>query len=70
MKSKNVTILLALFLGGLGVHKFYLNKPIQGIFYILFFWTYIPAIVALIEGIGYLLMSEEDFNKVYNKTAL
>ena len=37
--------LFAIFLGGLGIHKFYLGKVGQGIIYILFCWTFIPAII-------------------------
>ena len=59
--SKFVAALLAILLGGLGIHKFYLHKPVQGIFYILFFWTIIPALIGFIEGIVYLCMSEENF---------
>lgn len=43
--------LLAIFFGGLGVHKFYAGKIGLGILYILFCWTWIPSIVALIEAI-------------------
>lgn len=43
--------LFALFLGGFGVHKFYVGKVGLGIVYLLFCWTFIPAIIALVEGI-------------------
>ena len=70
-KNKVVAGLLAIFLGGLGVHKFYLGKPVSGILYLLFFifffWTFIPSIIAFIEGIIYLTMSDEAFNAKYNK---
>lgn len=65
IKSKVAAGLLAIFLGGLGVHKFYLGKPIQGILYLLFCWTGIPAIIALIEGILYLVSSDEAFAAKY-----
>ena len=64
-KNKMVAGLLALFIGGLGIHKFYLNKPTQGVLYILFCWTFIPSIVAFIEGIIYLCMSDASFEKKY-----
>ena len=48
-KSTTVGVLLALFLGGFGAHRFYLNKVVSGVIYALFFWTFIPAIIALIE---------------------
>lgn len=43
--------LFALFLGGFGVHKFYVGKVGLGVVYLLFCWTFIPAIIALVEGI-------------------
>lgn len=56
---------LALLLGDLGVHKFYLGRPGQGILYILFCWTFIPSFVAMIEGIIYLCTSEQNFQAKY-----
>jgi len=64
-KSKIAAGLFALFLGGISIHKFYLGKPGQGILYILFCWTFIPAIVAFIEGIIYLCSSDEAFAAKY-----
>jgi TM2 domain-containing membrane protein YozV len=60
-QNRMTAALLALFLGGLGAHKFYLGKPALGLVYLIFCWTFIPAVVALIEGIGYLSMSDEVF---------
>ena len=67
MKSKLVAALLAFFLGGLGAHKFYLGSPVLGILYLVFCWTFIPAIIAFIEAIMFLFMSEADFDGKYNK---
>lgn len=64
-KSRVVAILLALFLGGLGAHKFYLGRPGWGILYILFCWTLIPSLIALIEMIVYLCTSDRDFSIRY-----
>ncbi len=67
MKNKTTAGLLAIFLGGIGMHKFYLNKGGQGLLYLLFCWLYfIPAIIGFFEGIRYLTMSEESFNAEYN----
>ena len=52
-------------LGGLGIHKFYLGRVWQGILYLVFCWTFIPALVGFIEGIIYLTMSDRDFEAKY-----
>lgn len=64
-KSRGVAIVLALLLGGIGAHKFYLGRAGWGLLYLLFFWTFIPAIVALVELIIYACMSEEAFHAKY-----
>jgi TM2 domain-containing membrane protein YozV/RNA polymerase subunit RPABC4/transcription elongation factor Spt4 len=64
-KSRGAAVLLALFLGGLGAHKFYLGEIALGILYLLFCWTFIPAFVALIEALVYLCMSNDDFARKY-----
>lgn len=66
MKDKTTAGLLALFAGGLGIHKFYLNKTAQGVLYLCFCWTCIPGILAFIDGIILFYMSNEDFNAKYN----
>ncbi len=64
-KNKLVAALLAIFLGGFGIHKFYLNRPVQGIIYLLLCWTAIPALVGFIEGIVYLCTSDQKFALKY-----
>ena len=67
MKSKAVAVLLALFLGCIGMHKFYLGKPLWGIIYLVFCWSYIPSIISFVEGIIYLCTSENEFQAKYGK---
>lgn len=64
-KNKLIAALLAFFLGGFGIHKFYLGRIGQGILYLLFCWTFIPAIVAFFEAIIYLCQSDESFARKY-----
>lgn len=48
-KSKTTAVMLAPFLGGLGVHHFYLGRIGWGVVYLLFSLTGIPVLVALVE---------------------
>lgn len=65
-KTKVAAALFAFFLGGFGAHRFYLGHVGLGILYLLFFWTFIPAIVAFFEFIYFLAMSDETFDEKYN----
>lgn len=64
-RSRIAAAIFAIFLGGLGIHKFYLGQVGMGILYLLFCWTFIPAIVGFIEGIIYLTMSDDAFAAKY-----
>ena len=57
--------MLALFLGGIGVHRFYLGRPVSGLFYLLFCWTFVPGIIALVEFLRLALMKQSDFDASY-----
>ncbi|MFO8015626.1 MAG: NINE protein [Candidatus Woesearchaeota archaeon] len=64
-KDKIAAGLLGILLGGIGAHKFYLGNVGMGILYLCLSWTFIPAILGLIEGIIYLTMSDSEFKKKY-----
>jgi TM2 domain-containing membrane protein YozV len=77
-KNKLAAGLLAIFLGSLGIHKFYLGFTGPGLVYLLIdtigfaiTWAllFIPNIIlgvmALIEGIIYLTKSDEEFEQLY-----
>ena len=66
MKSRTTAAILAFFFGWIGVHRFYLGQTGMGFVYLLFFWTGIPAIVALVDMIVFLTTSEERFDAKYN----
>ncbi|MDD6205216.1 TM2 domain-containing protein [Succinivibrio sp.] len=44
-------VLLAFFLGGIGIHKFYAGHILLGFIYLIFCWTFIPGFIAFIEFI-------------------
>ncbi len=63
--SKVAYVLLALFLGGLGIHNFYAGKIGLGILYLVFCWTFIPAFAALIQAIIALCKNSDANGKIY-----
>ena len=64
--SKRIAFaLFAIFLGGIGVHKFYVKEYGWGVIYLLFCWTYIPSIIGIIEGIVTLCKTDEEFCEEY-----
>lgn len=65
MKSKIAAGLFALFLGGFGIHQFYLGSIGRGLLFLLLSWTAIPAFIAFVQAILYLVASDEEFNQKY-----
>lgn len=66
MRNYYLTIALTLFLGGFGLHKFYLGKPVQGLLYLFFCWTWIPAIISFFEVLILLFDGKIGFDVRYN----
>ena len=66
MKTKTIAVVLALIVGGLGIHKFYLGKTASGVMYLLFFWTGIPFVLSLFDALAYILMPRATFDERYN----
>lgn len=67
MKDKNVAGILALFLGGFGVHRFYLGQVGLGFFYLIFFWFPLMWIISLIDAIVFFSTDKDNFDTKYNK---
>ena len=65
MKSFWNFIVLALIGGFIGLQEFYRDRSPLGVLAILFCWTGIPALVAVIEATVRLSRGAEDFNKLY-----
>ena len=66
-KSRGVAGLLAILLGGLGVHYFYLGKTGAGVLFLILglLSCGLISVLTLIQGILMLLMTQEDFEKKY-----
>ena len=69
-KDKNVTAILAFFLGGLGIHRFYLGQTLFAFLYLIFCWTFIPLCISIIDFFAFIFMSSNKFNKKYNLQSL
>ena len=67
MKSKSTAILLVLFLGGFGAHKFYLGNNLAGFLYVLFSWTGIPLFLSVIDLIILIFTDKNKFNDKHNQ---
>ncbi len=80
MKSSSTTLrprqrgkAIVLALAGIllpGIHKFYLGEWRWGIVYLLTYFTSIPQIASVIEGVWYGLMSDEVFDHNFNQRYL
>ncbi len=68
-RNKKTAGILALLLGGLGIHRFYLGRPFVGAVYVLFCLTLIPALVAFIEALNFWFMSDAVFERRYSGQA-
>ncbi len=66
MKDKTTAALLALFLGSLGIHRFYLRQPGLGILYFFLFFIGISFILGIIDAIVLFAMDQEEFDRRYN----
>lgn len=65
--KKLIAGLLGILLGGFGVHKFYLGYTKAGIIQIIvtFLTCGIRSVIGLIEGILYLVKTDEEFEETY-----
>lgn len=71
MKDKNIAGILALFLGGFGIHQFYLNQAGLGIAHFFFVWNprlwMVSWLFAWATAISLFTMDQEKFDRKYNK---
>ena len=65
MKSRTTAALIAFFLGGIGCQWIYLGNTGKFVLSLVFFWTGIPAIIALYHTITFLTMDDAAFAAKY-----
>lgn len=60
---RKIAIVLAIFLGWLGGHRFYLGQIGWGITYLVIFYIFAPLVIllSLIDAVRYVFMSDEEF---------
>lgn len=63
--NKVAYCIIALLVGGFGIHCFYANRIGQGMCMLLFFWTGIPAIIALVQLIKALCTPADANGMIY-----
>jgi TM2 domain-containing membrane protein YozV len=68
MKDRSIAIILCFFMGFFGIHKFYLGKITDGVIYLLFGVTGIPAIFAFFDFFGLCFMSDREFHARFNNS--
>lgn len=62
-KSKGMAILLALLLGGIGAHRFYMGHVGRGLLCAMFFWTFIPLIISFFDIFRIAVSSDAAFQR-------
>lgn len=71
MQKRFVFSLIAIFLGELGIQEFLLGNTLRGILGIVFCWTGIPYIIAIIQTVKALCSgSDEGFDTLYPNNKL
>ena len=66
MEKRFVFVILAALLGGMGIQEFVIGNIARGVLGILFCWTCIPAIIAIVQIIKALTCgSDEKFMQMY-----
>lgn len=62
--NRKIAIVLAIFLGWLGAHRFYIGQIGWGIGYLILFYLFAPlaVIAGFIDAIRYLFMSDDEFS--------
>ena len=65
-RKKTYAIALAFLFGAFGAHRFYLRRYLSGWIYLALSWTSLSVFLAVSDGFGLALQSDEKFDKKYN----
>lgn len=62
--SKGIYIALCLFLGGLGVHKFYSGKWVQGFLYLVLCMTGISLVLSVFDLLFAIFKKSDEYGQI------
>ena len=62
--SKGIYIALCLFLGGIGAHKFYSGKWVQGFFYLVLCATGISLVLSVFDLFGAMFKKSDKYGQI------
>lgn len=62
---KGLYLVICLFLGGAGIHKFYAGKWFMGLLYLAFCWTGIPVVLALFDLLGAMFKRTNEYGQIW-----
>ena len=62
---KGLYLVICLFLGGAGIHKFYAGKWFMGLLYLAFCWTGIPVVLALFDLLGAMFKRTNEHGEIW-----
>lgn len=65
-RSMTVAAILAVFVGGFGIHRVYLGQYWRALLYFVFSWTFIPTFFGIVDAIRYVAMGQEEFDRRFN----
>lgn len=65
-RERTIAAFLALFLGGIGIQKFYIGQIFLGVLCVIFSFTFIPMVIGIVDFMRFMLMSDEEFDLKYN----
>lgn len=63
--NKSMYIMLCLFLGGAGIHKFYAGKWVMGLVYLALSWTGISVVLALFDLLGAMFKRTNEHGEIW-----
>lgn len=67
MRSREFSLVLTIFFGWFGAQAFYKGEIYRGMFSLLLFWTFVPAVISVFEFVWDLASTPQDWDMQYNK---